>query len=299
MSALSFKYQGAYMDRNIANRIMTTLANIDYLGSTPDLSMKLLSKVKDENSSVDDIAAVILPSPALCASLLRLANSVYYSRGTVITTISHAIVHLGLDAVVNYVFALEMMNTFRSSLNQGGFNSTMFWKSSLAGALLAQELAIKGTIEDDETGPETAFLSGLLRDIGVLVLRQYFPDIFLHVCDCVYKGNQSFDQACKTACTLDHRSIAFLLGTRWNLPAKIMATFQVPSTHTKDYQSLIQYRNMVLYSDYLLKINNVFLWDVNAVPDQSIGVMTYIPAEEIEPIIFRINSEVNEFFNII
>jgi hypothetical protein len=35
------------------------------------------------------------------------------------------------------------------------------------------------------------------------------------------------------------------------------------------------------------------------VPDQSIGVMTYIPAEEIEPIIFRINSEVNEFFNII
>ena len=56
---------------------------------------------------------------------------------------------------------------------------------------------------------------------------------------------------------------------------------------------------MVLYSDYLLKINNVFLWDVNAVPDQSIGVMTYIPAEEIEPIIFRINSEVNEFFNII
>lgn len=287
------------MDRNIANRIMTTLANIDYLGSTPDLSMKLLSKVKDEKSSVDDIAAVILPSPSLCASLLRLANSVYYSRGTVITTISHAIVHLGLDAVVNYAFALEMMSSFRSGLNQGGFNSTVFWKSSLAGALLAQELAVKGGVENDGAGPETAFLSGLLRDIGVLVLRQYFPDIFLEVCDCVYKGGQNFDQACKNVCALDHRSIAFLLGARWNLPAKIMATFQIPSAHTKDYQSLIQYRNMVLYSDYLLKINNVFLWDVNAVPDQSIGVMTYIPAEEIEPIIFRINSEVNEFFNII
>jgi HD-like signal output (HDOD) protein len=197
------------------------------------------------------------------------------------------------------VFALEMMNTFRSGLNQGGFNSAMFWKSGLAGALLAQELAIKGGVEADDTGPETAFLSGLLRDIGVLVLRQYFPDIFLKVCDCVYKGNLSFDQACKTVCMLDHRSIAFLLGTRWNLPAKIMATFQIPSAQAKDYQALIQYRNLVLYSDFLLKINKIFPWDVNAVPDQSIGVLTYIAAEEIEPIISRINSEVNEFFNIL
>ena len=287
------------MDQNMANRIMTTLANIDYLSSTPDLSMKLLSKVKDENASADDIAAVILPSPTLCASLLRLANSVYYSRGTVITTISHAIVHLGIDAVVNYVFALEMMNTFRGGPNQSGFSGALFWKSSLAGALLAQELAIKGEVEPAGVEPETAFISGLLRDIGVLVLRQYFPDVFLEVCDFVYKGNQSFDQACVSACALDHRSIAFLLGTRWNLPQKILATFQLPSANAPDYQAVIQNRNIVLYSDYLLKMNKVFLWDINAAPDPSIAVLTFMPAEEIGPIISRINSEVNEFFNIL
>ncbi|MGB7569510.1 MAG: HDOD domain-containing protein [Chitinivibrionales bacterium] len=289
------------MDPSMANRIMSTLANVEYLSSTPDLSMKLLAKVKDEAASVDDIAEVILPSPALCASLLRLANSVYYSRGTVISTISHAIVHLGLDAVVNYVIALEMMNAFHSSLNQGGFNGTLFWKSSLAGALLAQELALKGEAEarNEDAGPETAFLSGLLRDIGVLVLRQYFPDIFMEVCDCISKKGLSFDQACKSVCSLDHRAIAFLLGTRWNLPAKILAVFQVPSVNCKDYQAVIRNRNIVLYADFLLKINKIFLWDVNAVPDSSIAVLTYLPAEEIEPVISRINTEVNEFFNII
>lgn len=286
------------MDPSLANRIMTTLANVDYLGSTPDVSMKLLSKAKDETSSIDEVASVILPNPALCASLLRLANSVYYSRGAVITTISHAIVHLGLDAVVNYVFALEMMNTFRSGLNQSGFNNALFWKSSLAGALLAQELAILGNLKDDDAGPETAFLSGLLRDIGVLVLGQYFPDIFLKVCDCVYKGNQSFDDACKNVCMLDHRSLAFLLGTRWNLPAKILAAFQLPSADLRDYSSVIQYRNIVLYSDYLLKANKIFLWDLHAAPDPSVAILTYTPSEEIGPVIVRINSEVNEFFNV-
>jgi HD-like signal output (HDOD) protein len=287
------------MDPSMANRIMSTLANVEYLSSTPDLSMKLLAKVKDETASIDDIATVILPSPALCASLLRLANSVYYSRGTVITTISHAIVHLGLDAVVNYVFALEMMNTFHSSHNQDGFNGALFWKSSLAGALLAQELAIKGEAFNEDVGPETAFLSGLLRDIGVLVLRQYFPDIFLEICDCVSKKGLSFDQACKSVCMLDHRAMAFLLGTRWNLPAKILAIFQFPSVNCKDYQAVIQNRNIVLYADYLLKMNKIFLWDINAAPDQSVAIFTYLPAEEVGPVISRINTEVNEFINII
>jgi HD-like signal output (HDOD) protein len=282
------------MDPALAHRILSTLSTVEYLSSTPDVSMKLLSKVKDENASMEDLAAVILPSPSLSASLLRLANSVFYSRGAQITTVSHALVHLGLTAVVNYVFAIEMMNTFHADRVQSGFDAAQFWKCSLSGALLAQELALKAGVDE----VETVFLSGLLRDMGVLVLRQYFQDIFSDICGRVYKGGVGFNDACKTACGLDHQAIAFILAGRWGLPRKIAAIFQPPTDASPGYAQAMAARNIVLFSDYLLKNKKVFQWDRYTAADPAIAVLTYIAAEEIDPIISKIVSEVNEFFNI-
>lgn len=283
------------MDAAIAHRITATLASVEYLSSTPDVSMKLLSKVKDENSSMEDIAAVILPNPALSASLLRLANSVFYSRGAQIVTVSHALVHLGLTAVVNYVFAIEMMNTFHASGVQSGFDGPVFWKNSLAGALLAQELAAQAGVDD----AETVFLSGLLRNMGVLVLRQYFQDLFSDVCASVHAHKVGFNQACKNACGgLDHQAMAFILAGRWGLPMKIAATFQPPAASTQRYGEIMAIRNMVLFSDHLLKTKNMFQWDRYALVDPAVAILTYVPAERIDPIISKIISEVNEFFNI-
>ena len=159
MSNVNEKNMGNAEKSSLAQRILSTLGTIEYLGAPPDLSVRLLSKVKDEKSSIEDIAQIVLCSPPMSALLLKLCNSAYYGRGAVIDSVSRAIVHLGLAAVIRFVYAMEMMGMFHGGKEIQGFNESAFWKCGLAGALLAQEIALIQGIDD----AEPVFLAGLLR----------------------------------------------------------------------------------------------------------------------------------------
>jgi HD-like signal output (HDOD) protein len=275
----------------IAKRILSTLATIEYLGAPPDLSARVLSKVNDGKSSADDIADIVLCSPAISASLLKLCNSAYYARGESIDSVSGAIVHLGLKTVVQFVYAMDMMGVFRGGRNAPGFDEAAFWKSSLAGAMLAREIAADSDIAD----AEPLFLAGLLRDIGVLILRQYFPDLFADALERAGQTHAGFDDACAAVCGLDHRSIAFLLAMRWKLPPSITAIFQPPALGMARYEKVVMHRNIVLFSDYLLKVKKTYAWDPYAGPDPKVGATLYMAAEKIDELVSRIVTEVNEF----
>jgi HD-like signal output (HDOD) protein len=276
-----------------AKRILSTLETIEYLGAPPDLSARLMAKVNDGKSSAEDVADIVLCSPPISASLLKLCNSAYYCRGESIDSVSRAIVHLGLKTVVQFVYAMDMMGVFRGGKDAPGFNEPVFWKSSLAGALLAQEIARHCGIAD----AQPLFLAGLLRDIGVLVVRQYFPDLFSDVLARRGRTHDGFDAACSAVCGLDHRSIAFLLAVRWKLPPAIIAVFQPPAPGTARYEGLLLHRNIVLFSDYLLKMKKIHLWDPESAPDPNVGASLYVAAEKIDAMIAVITSEVNEFYS--
>jgi HD-like signal output (HDOD) protein len=276
----------------LAKRMLATLSTIEYLGAPPALSGRLLSKIKDERSSASDIAELILCSPTITASLLKVCNSVYYNRGTPIDSVPRAIVHLGLDSVVRFVYAMEMMGFFRGGKEARGFQEAMFWKSGLAGALLAQEIAGK----EQGADVESVFLGGLLRDIGVCVIRQYFPDLFEEIWLTVVKNRTSFDGACTAVCGIDHRSIAFLLAVRWNLPPAVKSVFQPPAPGWERYPRMLLERSVVLYSDFLLKTRNTFVWDENACVSEASAGTFFIPADVIDGYMTGIVADVNELF---
>jgi HD-like signal output (HDOD) protein len=276
----------------LAKRILATLSTIEYLGAPPDLSGRLLAKIKEERSSIDDVAELVSCSPTITASLLKLCNSAYFNRGTPIDSVSRSIVHLGLDTVVRFVYAMEMMGFFRGGKDVPGFHDALFWKSGLAGALLAQEIAGK----EKRADIESVFLGGLLRDIGVCVIRQYFPDLFEEIWLTIGKKRSSFDEACIEVCGIDHQSTAFLLAMRWNLPAAVKSVFQPPSPEWDRYPEMVLDRSIVLYSDFLLKTRKVFAWDKNACGNAACVGTFYIAAEVIDQLVTRIASDVNGLY---
>jgi HD-like signal output (HDOD) protein len=274
----------------IAKRILSTLSTAQYLGSSPDLTVRLLMKMKDPAVSIDDIAGLIAVSPTITASLLKLCNSAYYFRGNTIDSVSRAIVHLGLTTVVRFVYAMDMMGVFPGGERVPGFNEATFWKNSLAGAFLAQEIAEKMRFDKEES----VFLGGLLRNIGVCVIRQYFPDLFEETWEITGRSGCSFGDACMTLCGLDHQSIAFLLAMRWNLPATVTAIFQPPSSGHEDVKRLILIRNFVEYSDYALRTRNMFAWDPGAHGDDSSAASLFIEAGVMDSLVARVVSDINE-----
>jgi HD-like signal output (HDOD) protein len=272
----------------VAKRILSTLSTAQYLGASPELSVRLLAKMKDPKSSADDIAGLMGCSPTMCASLLKLCNSAFYSRGNVIDSVPRAIVHLGLDTVVRFVYAMEMMGVFSGAPETRPFNETTFWKSSLAGAYLAQNLAERMSADE-----EAVFLGGLLRDIGVCVVRQYFPDLFEASWAIAERRQCSFDEACAEACGLDHRAIAFLLAMRWKLPAAVLAVFQPPARQHPEYARMALIRSIVAYSDHLLKTRKVFLWDEHVRGDNGAAQSLFVAADIVDAAVARIVSDVN------
>ena len=74
-----------------------------------------------------------------CLDVLLLANSTLFGSGKGTTrNLEYAVVRLGVQQVMNLVYALELPRTFRKSKS---FDQVEFCKHSLAVAFISQSLA--------------------------------------------------------------------------------------------------------------------------------------------------------------
>ena len=138
----------------------------------PLVVRKLLSVMDDDRSSADDISAVLASDQALAAKVLKLVNSSFYGMSGQVSTISRAVVILGVSAVRNLALGLSIAGI----MGKGRQSSlwSRFWDHSLAAATAAEHLARETGYPD----PEEAFVAGLLHDVGHLVFMLAAPGDF-------------------------------------------------------------------------------------------------------------------------
>lgn len=194
------------------------IQNIEHIGTSPELSLKIMEAVNKSDVNMNDVVKIVLEEPTICAQILKVANSSYYYRGERITTMTGAVVHLGLENVRRILFAIEIIGVFRANSVLTFFNEVNFWKHSVAGALLASEI---GAMTKVHSG-EDIYLCALLRNIGVLAIRQFLPREFFQIYDLIGKKSLPFKLASKESIGIDHREITYLLCMRWNLPDAII-----------------------------------------------------------------------------
>jgi HD-like signal output (HDOD) protein len=269
-------------------RIIQSIENIGHVGASPELTLKLLDIINNTNADINEIALFLSREPAICAQLLKLANSAYFSRGTEIRTISQAIVHLGLDRVNQLIMAIEMIGMFTSKRWNYHFDDKMFLKSSIAGAMLCEKLGSRLGLNDTQG----LFISGMLRNFGVLVIREYFPDLFNNIYIYTIEKRCSFSAACASVCGLEQRYIGYLLFTRWNMPSNVLAVFQKKSG--KVGLSVI-IDKIVEHSDTILKQRNYGQWDPHYVETATPSDMFAFDDKDFEESLQHTFSEVDEF----
>ena len=141
------------------------------LPAMPAILGRLNKAMADPRSTAEDLASIIRLDPALAASLLRLVNSPAYSPAMPVESIARAVVVLGSRQV--YTLALGGIvarATKGFAVRDARFEE--YWEHSVACAVLARELAVLARVKD----PETAFVAGLLHDIGRLGMRTGLRD---------------------------------------------------------------------------------------------------------------------------
>jgi two-component system, cell cycle response regulator len=182
------------------------------LPSLPSIAIQVLEMAQSEQADIAEIARIISKDPALSSKILRTVNSSFYGRSQSISTISHALVILGLQSVKTLVLGFSLVNNL-SKTKSRGFKHIIYWRRSVYAATAARLLAIKLQVVQQEE----CFLAGLLQDIGMLVLDQVLGEPYGEVHEQA-PSHRMLCEAEQAAIQMTHAEVSGLLADQWKLP---------------------------------------------------------------------------------
>jgi HD-like signal output (HDOD) protein len=186
------------------------------LSSLPQVLAEVIAVSKDPDASASDLARVAMKDPGLTAKLLRVVNSPHYGPATEITTVKQAVVALGMRTVT----AIALSNSIYGLINglQTSIDRKRFWRHSLEVALASRMIALATGYEP----AEEAFVSGLLHEIGLLVLEASFPQVFRDIWKQTEAG-ENLVSIEELYWGTNHARVGQFLLDQWGVPAVIGA----------------------------------------------------------------------------
>ncbi len=185
------------------------------LPSPPGVALKILEAVRQDENSFDDIAQIITADPALTARILKLANSSLFGLPNPVESLSQATSLIGTNALKNIALSFVIVRDFQD-VPQGAFDLNLFWKRSITTALAAETLAGYTALQDNDI-----FVSGLLQDLGVLILYLVDPEHFSVLQDEKRVNNSTACEVEKKLYGFDHTDVSYYLLSAWGLPEEM------------------------------------------------------------------------------
>lgn len=185
------------------------------LPSLPLTVVALGEAVQDERCTVDRILGILSKDPPLSATLLRLANSALYAGEGSVMDLRTAVLRLGFNAVANLGTGAGVIRTLKGGTH---LDAVRLWQHSVAVGLTAKGICILARRHGQA---ETAFLTGLLHDIGKIALDTCYPEIYPEVLGRVAEGAHFVD-AEREVLSLDHAEAGALLAAEWSFPSSIV-----------------------------------------------------------------------------
>lgn len=151
--------------QQIPGAVLDAIESIQ-LPSMPQILLRFLSVVDDDNASMTELAKLVGQDPALSARVLTISNSPALRRGAEIKSLDQCLVALGTRLMRTIAACLAIQSVFARSAGDLRYNLTGFWGHSLRVAEIAHAIATHIEYPD----AEEAYLAGLMHDIGQLLL---------------------------------------------------------------------------------------------------------------------------------
>ncbi len=203
-----------------AETFLKGLNDIRDIPTLPVIAVKVNKMLDDLNVTSGQLSDTIEKDPALVSRLLKLVNSAFYGFQAQINSISHAITILGFNTVRNTIISASVIKSFSRRDFWEGFNISDFWKHSVAVAVTAKYLAGKNRL----CTPDEAFVSGILHDVGKIVLAQYYQDTFKEILALMREQSQPFNETEMKLLPANHAQIGGYMARKWQLPDNLSET---------------------------------------------------------------------------
>lgn len=211
------------------------------LPSLPDVVIKIRKMLSDENADFQKLSSAISVDPVLVSRLFVVANSAYYNRANVkIDTLDGAIGRLGIEVVRNTAMSLAMKQLYSSNKHD---HAGQFLRAVWARGMKLSCMAFAVAKERAELNEETAFLCGLLNEIGKLYIitkAEEFPTLL---------GNKTSFEA-----VLDkwNSQITKSIVESWGFPEEIAQSADAETYLNTDTDSPPDYVDVVAVARWLV-----------------------------------------------
>ncbi|MBI4179415.1 HDOD domain-containing protein [bacterium] len=155
-------------------KMREVLKNVQSVAALPGPAQKVLAMLQDPEVDIDKVAKLISAEPTLVATILKVVNSAFYGLRAKVNTISQAMVVLGLKKIRQIILTAGVMQKFQDiPVSQ----ALKIWDHSITAGQWAKEIGLKLTFKDTEE----MFISGLVHNVGELIILQYFPSEYRQI----------------------------------------------------------------------------------------------------------------------
>ena len=194
-------------------KLLEQILSCPRLPSLPAAAIEVLQLCRRDDVAISEIARTISRDPALTVKILQTVNSGYYGLSHKVSSISHAMVLLGINTVKTLALSFTLVNNLRE-MGSEGFDPQIIWRRSLISAVGARGVALSLKDVDEEE----AFLAGLLQDLGMLALLQALGNPYLKLLKASGPGFANLRALERQVLDLDHAIVGERLAAQWKLP---------------------------------------------------------------------------------
>jgi len=149
-----------------ADELRALAGDVSVLPAAPRTYLAISQALANPASGISDVACVVEREPALCAKVLQVVNSAFFGLPRAVSSITQATNYLGTLALRNLALAMETVAAIsRAQLPLSNQQLLDFQTNSLFVGLLGRRW-----FAGDRRKADEAFVAGMLRDMGHLVL---------------------------------------------------------------------------------------------------------------------------------
>jgi len=210
--------KGLSRDNRITTEVREFIERLTEGATLPPVAIRLTEVTKDPDYGLEQVAPLLTTDQALAAKVLRIANSAHFGQPGRVESLSRAAVLLGSETIRIIALSVLVVDAFRVE-NGRFFKIRDFWYHNIACAIAAELLARRF----ESIHPETAFVAGLLHDIGKVALYQWNPDYYDQVVEQALESEVPLIEKEEELIGIPHTQAGKILLENWGLPQPITA----------------------------------------------------------------------------
>jgi HD-like signal output (HDOD) protein len=267
------------------------------LPTLPTIALEVASLANNPLTGMSEIVRIIRNDPALTAKILRVANSAFYGMPGRVESLNMALVVLGMREISNLVTCISIFRTFPATEGGTTFDRRAFWEHSAGCGEIARVITSKLNMRLH--GIE--FTSGLLHDVGKIMLEQHFHKPFIEALRVIEAEHVPSIESEQRMIGADHAEIGSWMAESWTIPESITEAIRYHhqpglAPHNQPLAAVVHLANIftkaILCGDIRASLNEILsqdpAWEILARENPELVSMDVVQfVEELEENIER------------